>query len=394
MANKWAILIGIDNYHESLGKLKYARADCHKLHETLVSGPLKFPEDQVLLLDDMQDAERYPNYGNINTYIGSWLAAPKKDDLVFVYFAGHGRLVDGKTYLVPGDATLSSLHTMGIRLDHVQDVLEQCKAERKILVLDACHSGAGRDVVTMTGEMEESLASGDGFYTISSCRKEELSHEWDEKGQGVFSYFLSSALRGECSPDPDGRLTLDRIYEWVLERVTKWAAQHRCSQSPQRYVKGTGSLVLMETTPDPVALAEQYRRELEETKARLAEIELKEAREKLDQMKEPVPSIPGKSKSPTDDVREIKHKLKKAEKYAENTKDWCLCAEDWKKLLGNDRRARRCLKKAELLAKDGVDWDICGRRWIILFHDFVESNHCTKMSEHCNEELLRRLRSF
>lgn len=282
MAGKWALLIGIDRYHESLGSLKYAGADCRLLRDTLVNGPLGFPEDQVLLLDDTQDAEHRPTFANIHSVLGSWLAAPGDDVLVLVFFAGHGRLVDGSTYLAPGDATLASIHTLGIPLRYVQDVMERCKARRKLLVVDACHSGAGRDVAVMSTGMQEALAGGSGFYTIASCGPEELSHEWVEKGQGVFTHFLAEALRGGCSPAADGKLTLDRVYEWVHDHVAKWAAQHRCSQTPQRFARGAGDIILAECAPDYEALAEQYRKELDAAKARLAEKELRETRDRLE----------------------------------------------------------------------------------------------------------------
>lgn len=271
--SKWALLIGVDQYHESLGALKYAGADCRALREALISGRMGFPEDQVLLLSDAQDAEHRPTFANIHSHLGSWLAAPKEDDLVFVFFAGHGRLVDNKTYLVPGDATLSSIHTLGIPLRNVQEMLERCKAKRKLLVLDACHSGSGRDVAAMPGGMAEALALGTGFYTIASCGSEERSHEWDEKGHGVFSHFLAEALSGACAPAADGRLTVDRVYEWVHDRVAKWAAKHRCAQTPQRFAQGAGTLVLAQTAPDHAAMAEQYRREADELQKRLSEME-------------------------------------------------------------------------------------------------------------------------
>lgn len=278
---KWAVLIGIDDYHESLGSLKYAGADCRALRETLVSGPLGFPEDQVVLLDDTQETDKRPTFANIHNVLSSWLAVPDEDDLVLVYFAGHGRLVDGKTYLVPGDATLASIHTLGIPLAHAQDVVERCNAKRKLLILDACHSGAGRDVAAMTGEMEALLSEVTGIYTISSCATEELSHEWGDKKRGVFSYYLSEALTGGCSPDASGRLTVDHLYAWVHDHVRKWAAKHGCRQTPQRFTKGAGTVVLGESAPDYAALAEEYRRELEETKARLAETALDETRERV-----------------------------------------------------------------------------------------------------------------
>ena len=263
--SKWALLVGIDKYHESLGSLKYAGADCRALRDVLVSGPLAFPEDQVLLLADDTDEDHRPTFANIHSFLGSWLSAPKADDLVFVYFAGHGRLVDGKNYLVPGDATLASLHTLGIPLRQVQDILERCKAKRKLLILDACHSGAGRDVAVMAGEMQAALAQGTGFYTIASCGAEELSHEWGDKGHGVFSYFLTEALRGECSPPVDGRLTVDYLYDWVHSRVVKWAAHHRCPQTPQRFTQGAGSVVLIEGFAGHSVFAEQHSTDFEQS---------------------------------------------------------------------------------------------------------------------------------
>ncbi|MCK5861560.1 MAG: hypothetical protein KAH38_03680 [Candidatus Hydrogenedentes bacterium] len=82
--------------------MKYAGEDCQVLQKSLISGLLKFSKDWVLLLDDRQEANRRPTSANIHSFLGSWLAAPGEDDLDIVYFAGYGRLMNGKTYLVQG----------------------------------------------------------------------------------------------------------------------------------------------------------------------------------------------------------------------------------------------------------------------------------------------------
>ena len=144
--------------------------------------------------------ERRPTYANIHAWLASWLAQPDEDDTVLVFFAGHGREMDGKCYLVPGDATLQTIHVTGIPVPYVQELLNRCKARQKVLILDACHSGAGRDVSTMAAPMMETLSAGKGIYTLTSCDVDELSHEWDEKKQGVFSYYLGrSPLRLLCA---------------------------------------------------------------------------------------------------------------------------------------------------------------------------------------------------
>lgn len=243
-AEKWAILIGVNRYHESLGPLKYAVHDCRRVGEVLTQGPDGFPADHVLLITDDQSEDRRPTYANIHSWLASWLSQPKEEDTVFVYFSGHGRDMAGKCYLAPGDATLQTMHVTGIPVAHVQDILARCKAKQKILVLDACHSGAGKDVAAMSGSMMDQIAAGKGIYTITSCDADELSHEWDEKKQGVFSYYLAEALSGACPPDGQGRVTAESLYEWVYDRVRSWAARKRCTQTPKRFAEGTGAVVL------------------------------------------------------------------------------------------------------------------------------------------------------
>ncbi len=251
---RWAVLIGIDSYHESLGDLKYAGSDCRRLKEILQSESLGFAEERTLLLNDSEGDERRPTFANIHTWLASWLAQPDEDDLVLFYFAGHGRELDGKSYLVPGDATLATLHTLGIPLANIQELIGRCKAKQKVLILDACHSGAGLDVAVMSQAMESEISNAEGIYTIASCGVDELSHEWNEKKQGVFSYYLAEALSGSCLPDPCGRLTIDAVYDWTFERVRGWAAKHRCQQTPRRVTDTAGSITLRNTiTPVPQA---------------------------------------------------------------------------------------------------------------------------------------------
>ena len=242
--NRWAVLIGINGYHESLGPLKYSVNDCRRLAEVLTTGEDAFPADHVLVLADDEAAERKPTYANIHSWLASWLAQPDEDDTVLIFFAGHGREMEGKCYLVPGDATFQTIHVTGIPVPYVQELLQRCKARQKVLILDACHSGAGRDVATMAAPMMDTLSAGKGIYTMTSCDVNELSHEWDEKKQGVFSYYLAEALSGSCPPDAHGRTTAEAVYEWTFAEVQRWAREKRCKQTPRRIAEASGSILI------------------------------------------------------------------------------------------------------------------------------------------------------
>jgi len=265
--NKYAILIGINAYHESLGGLKCCVQDCHRLAGVLAQGDDGIPSENILLLTDDRSGDKCPTFTNIHSWLESWLTRPTEDDTVLTFFAGHGRTMDGKCYLVPCDATLQTIHVTGIPVSYVQELLSRCKARQKLLIMDACHSGAGRDVAVMTSAMLDQLAGGKAIYTISSCDAEEVSHEWEDKQQGVFSYYLAEALSGGCEPDAKGRVTADSIYEYVYDKVRAWAAQKRCTQSPKRFYEGTGVVVLRQAEPDWRAIALRLQERLDQSEA-------------------------------------------------------------------------------------------------------------------------------
>ncbi len=243
IVNKYAVLIGINDYHESLGPLNYCVQDVKLMKQTLVEA-CEFPEENILVLTDDQPEDRKPTYGNIHSWLASWLSHPEKGDLVFVYFAGHGRELEGTAFLAPKDTTLDSLPVAGISVKAVREQMERSAAAQKVLVLDACHSGAGRDVATMSADFKEELAEGEGIYTIASCDKDQISYEWPEQNQGVFSYYLSQALKGETPPDERGVITLDAVYEWTRRKVREWSSSRRITQEPVRICRTRGQIAL------------------------------------------------------------------------------------------------------------------------------------------------------
>lgn len=242
MANRWAILIGINVYHESLGALNYCENDALLMQELLASEFCSFPKDNIVLLTDNQPKDRIPTFGNIHSWLGAWLSRPEEDDLVLVYFAGHGRDANGQAVLVPVDATLDSLPVTGISIQYLRDMLDRCKARQKVLILDACHSGAGRDVATMTSSFRQALDEGTGLYTIASCDADQISYEWPEKQHGVFTHYFNEAVRHGASVGVDGQVTLDRIYEWIAKNLQTWSANKRLKQEPVRICRTKGEI--------------------------------------------------------------------------------------------------------------------------------------------------------
>jgi len=60
MGNRWAVVIGANAYHESLGPLRFCVSDAQLMRETLVSDCCGFQQDNVLLLTDDQPKDHQP----------------------------------------------------------------------------------------------------------------------------------------------------------------------------------------------------------------------------------------------------------------------------------------------------------------------------------------------
>ena len=252
-SKKWAVLIGINQYHESLGELRFCLNDARLMEETLLSPVCGFEPENVLSLTEDSPPDRQPTFGNIHSWLGSWLAKPAANDTLLLYFAGHGREQDGSTLLAPVDSTLETLHVTGIPIHVIHGLLQRCKARRKALVLDACHSGAGRDVAAVAPEFQTELQRAHGIYTLASCGADQVSHEWREKEHGAFTYFLADAIRSSCPADADGTVTLDRVYQCTHRSVTDWASSRRLRQEPLIIKNASGELAIAHRVREQVA---------------------------------------------------------------------------------------------------------------------------------------------
>lgn len=241
---KWALIIGINGYHHSLGPLACSVNDAKLLQDTLTAEPCKFTPENCLLLADDQPKDCQPTFGNITSSLDSFLNRPTADDLLLVFFAGHAREHCGEVLLSPVDATLSTLVTTGISMRSVRSKIARSAAGQKVFILDACHTGAGRDIVAMSPGFRAALEVPDGVCVLASCDHDQISHEWKEKGCGVFTHFFIEGVRRSAPHDMDGHVTVDSAFEWARRRVIEWAHKHKTIQEPLKLSSSATDIVL------------------------------------------------------------------------------------------------------------------------------------------------------
>ena len=244
IAERWAVVVGIGDYRaDNIPDLRYAGADAQSVYDFLKSPAAGFATDHIVFLKDANATGQA-----IREALFVFLQKASYNDLVFIYFAGHGApdpTRPDNLYLLPYDADVKSLAATGFPMWDVKTALRrQIKAERVIVVADACHSGGTKD-----GESNPINGSFGDLFTpsrrviLTAADDNELSYE-DAKwggGHGVFTYNFIEGLKGAADANKNGIVTFQEAADYV---ATKVKVDTNGRQNPQR--GGLGDVPLAE----------------------------------------------------------------------------------------------------------------------------------------------------
>jgi formylglycine-generating enzyme required for sulfatase activity len=216
--HSWALLVGVDKYQRIDGPdLKYCGADVRALAERLVQ--TGFAKERVVVMHDNAAPQFLPLKSNIVTQLQRVLGAAGEGDFVFVAFSGHGVRIQQRSYLCPYDATMEPGDLIPVNV--VYKELEQCPAQFKLVLVDACQNDKtppqDRFGTRAAGTIKAfGLGSNErlpeGILLMTSCSPGQMAIEAPEFGHGVFTHFLLQGLEGKADRDQDGKVDL---LEWV-----------------------------------------------------------------------------------------------------------------------------------------------------------------------------------
>ncbi len=213
--NIWALVIGIGNY-DHMPVLQYTDDDAYQVYAFL-----KSPEggavldNQIKLLID-ENATK----SNIENSLNFIVSNADKNDVVFIYFAGHGLEGSFVPYDYDGYNNL-------LMHKNILKILDKSRAKHKLLIADACHSGS---MIAQRSPFKSMLSeyyldfekTRGGTALIMSSKENENSLEYSGMRQGVFSYFLIQGLRGEADFDKNGIVNVAEIFDYVYINVRKY----------------------------------------------------------------------------------------------------------------------------------------------------------------------------
>ena len=246
----FAVVIGISAY-ERLPELPGAVPDAEN-----VATELRARQFEVTLLRD-REATR----SRITEELGDRLLPRlQSGDRVFVYFAGHGVTVgdgeDAMGYLMPVEGDNERRMATGIAMSELQRLFALYPAKHVMFVADACYSGLALStrstgLPTTLADYLRQVTQKRVRLALTAGRSDQEAHEW--RGQGLFTYFLLEALRGNGDLNGDGILTSSELHAYVEPNVAQTAlANWRAHQNPQMGRSGEGEFIFLVPGHPPV----------------------------------------------------------------------------------------------------------------------------------------------
>jgi uncharacterized caspase-like protein len=266
MGKKRALVIGINEYEDTgFDQLKYAESDAKAIYDILVNQDIgEFAKEDVILLTGKSKSEVEEN-------LETTLNEAKRDDLVFIYFAGHGKLdKSANLCLAARNTKTDRLLATSIHLEHIRRIIDQSDCKRIVFIIDSCFSGAAGQSFRSGDVPAESFEqiSGQGKVIISASQAFERARERDDLGHGIFTYNLVKGLEeGEADHDGDGYISVEELYKYISKNVK---AETKGQQVPMKWgIDEKGEIVIAKS----IKTLEKKRLEIESLSSRAKELE-------------------------------------------------------------------------------------------------------------------------
>jgi len=243
----YAIIIGIAAYAR-MSPLDYTDDDAESVAQRLASLPGWDPDNMALLLNSQATSVNF-------TRLLDALQEGSEDDVLFVFFSGHGnRVEDTNGDEADGYDEVLCFYDVDLRDDTFALLLESLPMRRLAIMIDACYSGGqlnsraakGTEMGADDGILEDLAripaarpqdldALAKSLVALSASRFDEPSWEFGSLEHGLFAYALLEALdgRADAAGDRDGMTSAEECFAYVEPRVRFLAMTGGVMQSPQ-----------------------------------------------------------------------------------------------------------------------------------------------------------------
>ncbi|MEH1928412.1 caspase, EACC1-associated type [Nostoc sp.] len=256
---KVALLIGVSEYEPGLTPLPAATKDVEAMQRVLQNPEIGgFDEVKVLVNPRRQAMEEA-----IETLFDS----RQRDDLVLLFFSGHGiKDESGKLYFSTCNTRKNLqgrlFETTAVAASSVHKFMTNSRSRQQVVILDCCFSGAFAEgmVAKEEGFVDvRNQLSGEGRAVLTSSTSTQYSFEQQGADTSTYTRYIVEGLEtGAADWDEDGWISVDELHDYAAKKVQEATP----AMKPEIYpVKGGYKIKLAKAPTDDPTL--KYRREVE-----------------------------------------------------------------------------------------------------------------------------------
>ena len=242
-----ALLIGAQDYADpKLRALRSPKQDVARFAQVL-------RDPEVGFFDDVRTLEE-TGHTRIRGELERFLTDAGTGDTVLLYFSCHGIRTQSKTLVFATvDTDTAVLKATGVAASFIHELLSECRASAKIVILDCCHSGAfTKGMRPRSGEypdidLEETF--GEGTQVLTASQAIEYAYEGDElidnePAPSRFTRLLLQGLEtGAADHDNDGEIKVEDVFTYIKNELSRTVI----GQTPMLYGQVTTPIVLART---------------------------------------------------------------------------------------------------------------------------------------------------
>jgi WD40 repeat protein len=258
----YVLAVGVNEYANSNYNLKFASADATDFVEEVKRQRARVEPNGKIEVAMLLDREATKH--NIETALRrlsgeetgpldadapkslAHLQAAQPEDVVVIYFAGHGTARRSRFYMIPhdigytGEREIRSESSLQTILDHSIDdqelerILEPLNVSQIVLVIDACNSGQALEAEEkrrgpMNSKGLAQLAYEKGMYILTAAQSYQAALEAAQLGHGLLTYALveEGLKKGEAETPTsrDGQIVVRDWFDYAAERVPQMQLQ-------------------------------------------------------------------------------------------------------------------------------------------------------------------------
>jgi WD40 repeat protein len=223
----YVFAVGINKYKNPALNLNYAEPDALGITGF-------FKQQGKGLFKNVDIGELYNEQATKENIVSklSQLQNINPQDAVLIYLAGHGENINDKWYFIPHELTYpereEDVKIKGISSDELSGYMKNIKAQKILLLIDACKAGAV--LIAFRGFEDRKalsqLSRSTGVHIVAASTKDQFAAEVKELGHGVFTYTLLEGLKGKASGGGD-TVTVRKLMGYVEEKLPEITKKYK-----------------------------------------------------------------------------------------------------------------------------------------------------------------------